>query len=140
MNVLVPAGVTPARVSKLQLTEAVVETVKAGLGVSVMARWAVTPHLREGTLRAIPMTEAGLVRRWWAAVPRRRRQTSRRLGVDRADSRTRLGLASGHDRGHRNDGVEEVAEPQILVRAVLVVVEVDRWYNESRKSQSADER
>lgn len=68
-NVLAPAGVTPARVSKLQLTEAVVETVKAGLGVTVMARWAVAPHLREGTLRAVPVTEAGLVRRWWAAVP-----------------------------------------------------------------------
>jgi len=70
MNVLVPAGVSPARVSELKLTEAIVETVKAGLGVAVLARWAVAPHLRDGTLRALPMTESGLVRQWWAAIAR----------------------------------------------------------------------
>jgi len=70
LSVLAPAGVAPARVSQLQLTEAVVETVKAGLGVSVMARWAVAPQLRDGSLRALPVTEDGLVRYWWAAHAR----------------------------------------------------------------------
>jgi LysR family transcriptional regulator, regulator for metE and metH len=70
LSVLAPAGVTPARVSQLHLTEAVVETVKAGLGVTVMARWAVSPQLRAGELRAVPVTEAGLLRHWWAAHPR----------------------------------------------------------------------
>lgn len=69
-SVLAPAGVSPTRMSTLQLTEAVVETVKAGLGITVMARWAVAPHLREGSLRAVPVTKEGLVRRWWAAIPR----------------------------------------------------------------------
>jgi LysR family transcriptional regulator for metE and metH len=67
---LEPSGVSPARVSTLLLTEALVETVKAGLGVTVLARWAVAPHLREGTLRAIPVTRDGLVRHWWAAFLR----------------------------------------------------------------------
>jgi len=66
-SVLAPAGVSPARVSQLQLTEAVVETVKAGLGLTVMARWAVAPQLRDGSLKAVPVTETGLVRHWWAA-------------------------------------------------------------------------
>jgi LysR family transcriptional regulator, regulator for metE and metH len=70
VSVLAPAGVTPARISQLHLTEAVVETVKAGLGVSVMARWAVSPQLKNGSLRAMPVTESGLMRHWWAAFPR----------------------------------------------------------------------
>lgn len=70
VNVLEPAGVSAARVSSLHLTEAVVETVKAGLGISVMARWAVAPQLRDGSLRAIPVTASGLIRHWWAAVER----------------------------------------------------------------------
>ncbi|HSF15043.1 MAG TPA: LysR substrate-binding domain-containing protein [Vicinamibacteria bacterium] len=77
LGFLAPAGVEPARVSTLLLTEALVETVKAGLGVTVLSRWAVAPHLREGTLRAIPVTREGLVRHWWAAVPR----GARRPGV-----------------------------------------------------------
>lgn len=78
VSVLAPADVAPARVSRLQLTEAIVETVKAGLGISVLARWAVAPHLRDGALKAVPVTKAGLVRRWWAAIPR---GTERRPGV-----------------------------------------------------------
>jgi LysR family transcriptional regulator for metE and metH len=44
-EVLIPAGVSPARVTHIQLTEAIVELVKAGLGVSVLARWSVAPSL-----------------------------------------------------------------------------------------------
>jgi LysR family transcriptional regulator for metE and metH len=69
---LMPAGVTPRRVSKIQLTEAVVETVKANLGVSVMARWAVRPELEAGTLVAMGLTSKGLYRTWYAATRRGR--------------------------------------------------------------------
>lgn len=69
-SVLAPEGVTPAQITELHLTEAILETVKAGLGLTVMARWAVAPQLREGSLKAVPVTEAGLVRHWWAAHPR----------------------------------------------------------------------
>ncbi len=44
-RILGPAGVEPARVSQVPLTEAILELVKAGLGVSVMARWAIEPAL-----------------------------------------------------------------------------------------------
>jgi LysR family transcriptional regulator for metE and metH len=74
LSFLEPAGVEPARISTLLLTEALVETVKAGLGVTVLARWAVAPHLREGTLRAIPVTRDGLLRHWWAAFLRGARE------------------------------------------------------------------
>ena len=44
-EVLIPAGVVPARVTHIQLTEAIVELVKGGLGVSVLPRWTVAPQL-----------------------------------------------------------------------------------------------
>jgi len=55
------------------LTEALVESVKAGLGVSVLARWAVGSALADGSLAAVRVTRRGLTRRWYAAVLRRRR-------------------------------------------------------------------
>ena len=69
---LTPAGVTPHRVSHLQLTEAVVELVKADLGISVLARWAVAPQLDDGSLVAVRLGTGGLVRAW-SAVTRRRK-------------------------------------------------------------------
>jgi LysR family transcriptional regulator for metE and metH len=65
---LTPAGITPRRVSQVQLTEAVIEMVRAGLGMSIMARWAVAPQLASGTLRAIPLSSRGFYRQWSAAM------------------------------------------------------------------------
>ena len=67
-SVLVPSGITPRAVSHLQLTEAIVEMVKGGLGIAVLARWAVNPHVRAGTLVALPLTKRGLHREWSAAT------------------------------------------------------------------------
>jgi LysR family transcriptional regulator for metE and metH len=65
---LAQEGVTPARSSEIQLTEAILEMVKAGMGVTILARWAVQPHLEAGTLRAVRLGRSGLVRQWSAAV------------------------------------------------------------------------
>lgn len=67
-QVLVPAGVTPRKVSNVQLTEAIVEMVKAGVGIGILARWAVAPQIAAGTLRALPLTGKGLHRRWCVAT------------------------------------------------------------------------
>jgi len=67
-EVLRPAGVEPRQLTRVQLTEAIVELVKAGLGVSVLARWAIAPQLRDGTLVGIPLTARGFHRRWWAVT------------------------------------------------------------------------
>ena len=67
-EVLRPAGVEPRQLTRVQLTEAIVELVKAGLGISVLARWAVAPQLRDGTLVGIPLTARGFHRRWWAVT------------------------------------------------------------------------
>ena len=66
-NVLLPAGAVPARVEEVQLTEAITELVKAGLGVAILARWAVQPLIDAGSIigRALP---ARGMRRVWSAV------------------------------------------------------------------------
>lgn len=63
-----PAGIAPRKISAIQLTEAIVEMAKAGQGIAVLARWAIEPHLRDGSLVALPMTRDGLRRQWSAVV------------------------------------------------------------------------
>lgn len=67
-ELLRPAAVVPAQVTRLQLTEAILEMVKAGLGATVMARWAVAPLVNAGEVIALRVTKGGLPRRWSAAV------------------------------------------------------------------------
>jgi LysR family transcriptional regulator, regulator for metE and metH len=69
-EILRPAGVEPERISFVMLTEAIVEMVKARLGISVMQTWAVEPAIRAGSVRAIPITPAGIHRRWSAVTLR----------------------------------------------------------------------
>jgi len=69
-EVLLPAGAVPGRIDEIQLTEAIIELVKAGLGVSVIARWAVEPIVKSGALVARPLTARGLHRRWSAVMPK----------------------------------------------------------------------
>jgi LysR family transcriptional regulator, regulator for metE and metH len=67
-RILRPAGVVARRVSFVMLTEAILEMVKARLGVSVMQTWAIEPALRAGEVRAIPITASGIRRQWSAAT------------------------------------------------------------------------
>jgi LysR family transcriptional regulator for metE and metH len=67
-RILRPAGLVPQRVSFIMLTEAILEMVKAHLGISVMQTWAVEPALRAGDVKAVPITPAGIRRQWSAAT------------------------------------------------------------------------
>lgn len=58
------------RISELQLTEAVLSAVRAGMGLSVLARWAVAPEIDSGRLVARPLTPRGLYRQWSATTLR----------------------------------------------------------------------
>ena len=71
-RILGPAGVEPARVSQVPLTEAILELVKAGLGVSVMARWAIEPALKTGAVKAVKIGKRGVYRSWTAVTLRDR--------------------------------------------------------------------
>jgi LysR family transcriptional regulator for metE and metH len=69
-EVLLPSGYAPARIEEVMLTESIAELVKAGLGVSVLARWAVQPLVDGGSLVARPLTAHGLHREWRAVMPK----------------------------------------------------------------------
>ena len=69
-QILRPAGVEPERLSFVMLTEAILEMVKADLGISVMQTWSVEPAIRSGEVRAIPITANGIRRRWSAVTLR----------------------------------------------------------------------
>jgi LysR family transcriptional regulator for metE and metH len=63
-----PAGVQPRRQSAVLLTEAILEMVKSGLGVAVLAHWAAAPYVERGHVRAVRLTRRGLQRQWYAAM------------------------------------------------------------------------
>jgi LysR family transcriptional regulator for metE and metH len=65
--VLRPARLEPEDVTLIRLTEAILEMVKAGLGVSVLPTWSVEPAIESGAVKAVRITRAGLFRRWDAA-------------------------------------------------------------------------
>jgi LysR family transcriptional regulator, regulator for metE and metH len=60
------AGALPRSIIRVPLTEAILELVRAGLGVSVLARWAVEPHVRKGGIVVRPLTKRGVHRAWRA--------------------------------------------------------------------------
>ena len=66
-KVLRPAGVELRRVAYLQLTEGILEMVKAGMGVSVLPKWSVTGVVASGELKAVRINKSGVFRRWYAA-------------------------------------------------------------------------
>jgi len=73
-RVLAPAGVVPGQLLQVQLTEAIVELAKAGVGIGVLSTWAVAPHVAAGTLHAAPLTRGRFSRTWSAAALKRTAQ------------------------------------------------------------------
>lgn len=58
----------PLKVYKITLTEAILEMVKAGLGVAVLPNWVVRPYLQSGQLTAVRITKERILRTWYAAT------------------------------------------------------------------------
>ena len=65
---LKPARVSYRRLMKVELTEAIIELVICGFGVSILSRWAVGHYLKTGALASARVTSRGLYVDWYAAV------------------------------------------------------------------------
>lgn len=67
-EVLAPARVTPKAVIGLPTTDAIVEMVKADMGVAVMPEWSLKPYLRSSQLKGLRLTRKGIKRPWYVAT------------------------------------------------------------------------
>jgi LysR family transcriptional regulator, regulator for metE and metH len=74
-KVLRPAGVPLQRVTYLQLTEGILEMVKAGMGVSVLPKWSIVNVVASGEIKPVRITKNGVFRKWFAATLRDARPT-----------------------------------------------------------------
>lgn len=61
-------NVAPQKITHVQLTEAILEMIRANMGVSILSNWAIQPHLLDGELVAIRIGKKGVHRRWWASI------------------------------------------------------------------------
>lgn len=66
-KVMRPLDIEPRRVTYLQLTEGIIEMVKAGLGVSVLPKWSIERAIAAEHVKAIRITRNGVFRKWYAA-------------------------------------------------------------------------
>src|SRR5688500_9610179 len=67
-DILEWADVRPAKTTQLQLTEGILELVAAGFGVAILAKWAVGPAVRAGTVQTTRLGKKGYKRTLYAAV------------------------------------------------------------------------
>lgn len=65
-----PAGVSPRRLSSLQVTDGILQLVLAGLGITTLARWAIPDVAVYRCLRRIPLGHSGMQREWNAITLR----------------------------------------------------------------------
>lgn len=67
-KVLRPAGLAPSNATHLQLSEGIIEMVKAGMGATVLPKWSIGPALAAGDIKAIRITKNGVFRKWYAVT------------------------------------------------------------------------
>jgi LysR family transcriptional regulator, regulator for metE and metH len=61
-------GNAPSKVYHVSLTEAIIEMVKADIGIAVLPKWVIRPFELEKHLCAIRITPRGLKRKWYTAT------------------------------------------------------------------------
>lgn len=62
-----PSGVVPHLVTVVEVTDAIIELIAAGFGVSILSRWAVQSAIQHGSVTAVGLGE-GLNLEWSALV------------------------------------------------------------------------
>jgi len=70
LKVLRPARVEPGRVMEVPLTESIIDMISSGMGVALLARWAIRNYLASGKIVARPLSKSGFRRKWYAVTLR----------------------------------------------------------------------
>lgn len=73
-TMLVPSKVVPKSLTKVPTTDAIIELVKAGMGVAVLNLWSVKPYLESQEVCCVSLSKHGFSRTWYAAVTDDRRK------------------------------------------------------------------
>jgi LysR family transcriptional regulator, regulator for metE and metH len=73
-KILYPAGHLPKRVMVVQLTEAIIELVRSQMGISVLAKWAITEQLGRREVISARIGKLGVHRQWYAVTVAGRRK------------------------------------------------------------------
>ena len=63
-RIMIPNNVRPKKIIKLQLTEAIIEMVRAGMGVASISNWLLKSYGNKPDLIPLRITKKGLSRRW----------------------------------------------------------------------------
>jgi LysR family transcriptional regulator for metE and metH len=70
LKVLRPSRVEAGRVMEVPLTESIVDMVSSGMGVALLARWAIKNYLSSGKIVGLPVYKSGFHRKWYAVTLR----------------------------------------------------------------------
>lgn len=91
-----PNGIELAAVTKMQLTEGLIEMVAAGLGVTIMPCWMASPYLKQGKVKAIKLP-GGRVSREWYAVSYKDATKAQELFIDLLQCELKDNFSSGEN-------------------------------------------
>ena len=67
-EVLYPAGISPAQIMQVRMTEAIVELARSGQGIAVLAGWAFNDLDNKDGLVPVRITKGGFKRTWRAVI------------------------------------------------------------------------
>lgn len=70
----------PKKIMAIPLTEAIIEMVKANIGITVMAKWAVQPYLCD-QLKIVPLDSPLRKRRWYACMQKEANEPLKQLSL-----------------------------------------------------------
>ena len=63
-KILIPKDIRPKKIIKLQLTEAIIEMVQAGMGITAMSNWLLKSYINNREIKTIRITKKGFFRKW----------------------------------------------------------------------------
>ena len=99
----VPARAYPSQLRRVQLTEAIIEMVRAQMGVSILARWLAQPYIRTKGLSTVRLGK-GLWRDWRLATVRGHPLVTEIKQLSRVlSSLLKTGVSSAQRKGYRRN-------------------------------------